>query len=40
VADSDTLEELTHAKPGAMISVAVRLGNTRLIDNIILGQGS
>jgi len=37
VADATTLEELEIIKPPALISLAVRIGKTRLIDNIILG---
>ncbi len=36
VADAGTMEELEEAAAGAMLSVAVRLGETRLIDNLIL----
>lgn len=36
VADPDTLAELDHAALGGMISLAVRIGKTRLIDNLIL----
>ena len=36
VADADTMEELEKATAGAMLSVALRLGETRLIDNVIL----
>ena len=36
VADAETLEELEQVQGRAMVSVAVRLGNTRLIDNVIL----
>ena len=36
VADAKTLEELKQVKGRAMVSVAVRMGQTRLIDNIIL----
>jgi pantoate--beta-alanine ligase len=36
VADAETLEELDQVQGRAMVSVAVRLGQTRLIDNIIL----
>ena len=36
VADADTLEELLSVDGRAMVSVAVQIGNTRLIDNIIL----
>ena len=38
VADAETLEELEQVQGRAMVSVAVRLGNTRLIDNVILGH--
>ena len=37
VADGQSLEELEKVYPGAMVSVAVRLGQSRLIDNIVLG---
>jgi pantoate--beta-alanine ligase len=37
VADADTLEELHTIQGRAMVSVAVKLGAPRLIDNIILG---
>jgi len=36
IADTDTLEELQTIKPGTLISMVVRFGNTRLLDNIIL----
>jgi len=36
VADGQSLEELEQASAGAMVSLAVRLGHTRLIDNVIL----
>ena len=36
VADSDSLEELDQAGRNAMVSTAVRIGRTRLIDNVIL----
>ena len=36
VADAETLEELDWVQGRAMVSVAARLGHTRLIDNIIL----
>ena len=38
VADSHTLEELDVASGPVMVSVAVHMGRTRLIDNIILGE--
>ena len=36
IADPDTLEELDAATPGALASLAVYIGETRLIDNITL----
>jgi pantoate--beta-alanine ligase len=38
VADAETLEELSTLQPGrtALVSLAVRFGTTRLIDNILL----
>lgn len=36
LADPDTLEELTHARTGALLSLAARVGRTRLIDNVTL----
>ena len=36
VADAGTLEELDEIKPPALVSLAVRIGRTRLIDNIVL----
>ena len=36
-ADYDTLEELTVVKGKALLSMAVMLGKTRLIDNFVLG---
>ena len=38
IADTETLAELKTIKQSALVSMAVRFGNTRLIDNIILGQ--
>ena len=37
IASPDTLEELNEAFQGALVSLAVRIGKTRLIDNIQLG---
>ena len=37
VADAETLEELETVEGRAMVSVAVQIGRTRLIDNVILG---
>jgi pantoate--beta-alanine ligase len=36
--DPDTLEALTEARAGAVLAVAAPVGETRLIDNVILGQ--
>lgn len=36
IADAETLEELNEVKPLAMVSLAVKIGKPRLIDNIIL----
>lgn len=38
VADPSTLEELDVVMTSAMVSVAVVMGNSRLIDNMLLGQ--
>ncbi len=38
IADTETLEELHTIKKSALVSMAVRYGNTRLIDNLILGE--
>ena len=37
VADPGTLDELEHVDSAAVVSMAVRVGKTRLIDNITLG---
>jgi len=36
IADAGTLDELEKVKPPALVSLAVRIGKTRLIDNIVL----
>jgi len=36
VADAETLGELQRVKPPALVSLAVRIGKTRLIDNVVL----
>jgi pantoate--beta-alanine ligase len=36
VAYPETLKEMHHIKPPALVSLAVRVGKTRLIDNIVL----
>jgi len=37
IADAQTLEELEEVKPPALVSMAVKIGKTRLIDNVVLG---
>ena len=37
VADPETLAELQHIEGPALVSLAVRIGDTRLIDNVVLG---
>ena len=37
LADAETLDELNTIKPPALVSLAVRIGKTRLIDNVVLG---
>jgi pantoate--beta-alanine ligase len=37
IADCETLDELDELKPPALISMAVRFGKTRLIDNVVVG---
>ena len=36
IADNETLDELETVKPSAIVSVAVKIGKTRLIDNVVL----
>jgi len=38
VANTETLQEFSQIEGPALVSMAVRIGNTRLIDNIILGS--
>jgi len=38
VADAETLEGLDEIRPPALVSLAVKIGKTRLIDNVILGS--
>ncbi|MPZ50743.1 MAG: pantoate--beta-alanine ligase [Dehalococcoidia bacterium] len=38
VADPETLQELERIHGRALVSMAVRIGRTRLIDNVILGE--
>ena len=40
VADLDSLEELQVLEGRALVSLAVRFGTTRLIDNTVLPEGS
>ena len=37
IADAETLNELDELKPPALVSLAVRFGKTRLIDNVMVG---
>jgi pantoate--beta-alanine ligase len=37
VVDETTLSRPEHAVPGSVLAVAVKLGSTRLIDNVVLG---
>jgi len=36
VADAETLEELVEVRPPALVSLAVKIGKPRLIDNVVL----
>ena len=36
IADAETLDELDTVSPPALVSLAVRIGKTRLIDNVVL----
>ena len=36
IADAETLEELDEVRAGALVSMAVKIGTTRLIDNIVV----
>ncbi len=36
IADAESLEELDRVEPPALVSMAVRIGKTRLIDNMVL----
>ena len=37
IADAETLDELDRVRPPALVSLAVRIGKTRLIDNVVVG---
>ena len=37
IADAETLDELDKVKPPAVVSLAVKIGRTRLIDNVVVG---
>jgi len=37
IADAETLDELDTVRPPALVSLAVRIGKTRLIDNVVVG---
>ena len=37
IADAETLDELDAVKPPALVSLAVKIGKTRLIDNMVVG---
>ena len=37
IADAETLDELATVKPPALVSLAVKIGRTRLIDNVVVG---
>jgi pantoate--beta-alanine ligase len=37
IADAESLDELDKVRPPALVSLAVRIGRTRLIDNVVLG---
>ncbi|MEE9557929.1 MAG: pantoate--beta-alanine ligase, partial [Candidatus Brocadiales bacterium] len=39
VVDPETLEEVSEARPGAVVAVAAWVGDIRLIDNTALGVG-
>ena len=37
IANAETLDELDTVSPSALVSLAVKIGRTRLIDNVVLG---
>ena len=38
--DPETMRPVSEARPGAALSAAVRIGNIRLLDNVLLGEES
>jgi pantoate--beta-alanine ligase len=36
IADAETLEELKEIKPPALVSLVVKIGKPRLLDNVVL----
>jgi pantothenate synthetase len=38
IVDPEGLQPVNHAEPGVIVALAARVGKTRLIDNLILGQ--
>jgi pantoate--beta-alanine ligase len=40
IADAETLDELDEVRPPALVSLAVRIGKTRLIDNVVVEKES
>jgi pantoate--beta-alanine ligase len=38
IADPETLEEMATVRTPVLISLAVRIGKTRLIDNVVVGK--
>ena len=37
IADAETLDELDTVRPPALVSLAIKIGKTRLIDNVVVG---
>jgi len=37
IADAETLDELETVRPPALVSLAIKIGRTRLIDNVVVG---
>jgi len=36
IVDPETLEQVSHVRPGSLVAIAARVGATRLIDNLLL----